>query len=146
MNTLFVAIASIVVLYAAGLLAQQIVRRRFCALCVSVSLTWLWLLVAYVSGRVDDALLIGILMGGSVVGLMYLLQRRLPERFSLFRLPYVVSMVAVVYVVLGGRTGGWTAVVALAALWVIFIAVYLFRAHGRVAGVAQKIIACCRDW
>lgn len=145
MNTLPIAIVSIIVLYAIGLIVHAITRWRFCALCVGVSLTWLWLLVARLFGLVDDALLIGILMGGSAVGLMYLLERRLPERFSLFRLPYLVSMVILVYAVLGGQLRG-SALAALVLLWMAALGVYLSRMNGRVARVVQKIVACCRDW
>lgn len=145
MNTLLIAIVSIIVLYVIGLLVHTITRWRFCALCVGVSLTWLWLLVARLFGRVDDALLIGILMGGSAVGLMYLLERRLPERFSLFRLPYFVSAVALVYTVLGGQLRG-SALAALVLLWMAVLGVYLSRMNSRVARVVQKIVACCRDW
>lgn len=145
MNVLLIAIVSIIVLYVVSLFVHSVTRWRFCALCVSVSLTWLWLLVAYFLGRVDDVLLIGTLMGGSAVGLMYMLVRRLPERFSLFRLPYLVSMVALVYAVLGGRLGE-SVLVALALLWATAIGIYLFRTNHRVARIAQKIIACCKNW
>lgn len=145
MNTLTIALISIVALYVMGLVAQSIARWRFCALCVSVSATWLWLLVAYLLGRADDKLLIGILMGGSVVGIMYMLERRLPERFSLFRLPYLVSMVALVYAVVGGSVVA-SVLGALVVLWAVALVVYVFRTNDRVARIAQRIIACCKNW
>ena len=47
---------------------------KFCAICAAVSLTWTGLLIARLSGWQIDTLLLGILMGESITGIMYLFE------------------------------------------------------------------------
>ena len=44
---------------------------KVCAICSAVSLTWLGLLITHAFGIHGEVVWLGILMGGSVVGLMY---------------------------------------------------------------------------
>ena len=64
-----------------------IVRRftplKVCPICAGVSLTWVWMLVATLTGQLpitDYRLPIAILMGGSVVGLAYQIEKHLVSR------------------------------------------------------------------
>jgi hypothetical protein len=68
---LLIAIFSIIILYFIIALSPL----KLCAVCSAVSLTWLGLLASYFLNLHQDILLIGILMGGSVVGLMYQLEK-----------------------------------------------------------------------
>src|SRR3989344_333750 len=55
----------------------QVYKRfgfKFCAICAAVSLTWIGLLTAKLSGWQIDTLLLGILMGESITGIMYLFE------------------------------------------------------------------------
>ena len=47
---------------------------KVCAICAAVSLTWIGLLTAKLSGWQIDTLLLGILMGESITGIMYLFE------------------------------------------------------------------------
>lgn len=71
MTLLLITVSSIILLYFIVALSPL----KFCAICSAVSLTWLGLLGAYFLNFHQDILLIGILMGGSVVGLMYQLEK-----------------------------------------------------------------------
>lgn len=68
---LLITILIIIVLY----FVIAISPMKLCAICTAVSLTWLGLLITYFIGWHHDLLLIGILMGGSVVGFMYKLKK-----------------------------------------------------------------------
>lgn len=68
---LLITIVSIILLYFIVALSPL----KVCAICTSVSLTWLGLLITYFLNIHQDVLLIGILMGGSVVGVMYQLEK-----------------------------------------------------------------------
>jgi len=50
---------------------------QICPICVGVAGTWLWMLGAYFSGASIDPLVIAFLMGGSIVGIAYTLEKRL---------------------------------------------------------------------
>ena len=63
-------------------------RRAFdlplCPICLGVGGTWLWMLVVRVLGLPIDTTMLPILLGGSVVGTAYLLEKRLsPGRSGL---------------------------------------------------------------
>lgn len=70
---------SILLLTAAASLATRLVPFRVCALCVGVAGTWGGLLALRASGVPLDPVLPAVLMGGSVVGIAYVLERRLPH-------------------------------------------------------------------
>lgn len=53
---------------------------KVCAICAAVGLTWVVLLILRFSGFVVDSLLIGILMGESIVGIMYLFENKAKKR------------------------------------------------------------------
>jgi len=83
--------------------------KKACAICLAVALTWLILLFLSWTGVVVDPMLIGILMGMSVVGMMYKLedvfQRRQLKHFWLIRLCLVVGGLYFVLAVLSGQWG-----------------------------------------
>ncbi len=57
-------------------------RRAFdlplCPICLGVGGTWAWLLAVRILGLPIDTTMLPILLGGSVVGTAYLLEKRLP--------------------------------------------------------------------
>ena len=68
------AISSIIVIYGAVFAFNKLSGRNYCPICAGVSLTWMWLLALYFLGYHEETVLVGILMGGSVVGIMYKLK------------------------------------------------------------------------
>lgn len=121
-------------------------RLRFCAVCVTVSLTWLSLLVARLLGYAVNQTLMGILMGESVIGLYYLIEKRAPVAWQIFRWPYIITMTVVVCLVAGVRSGAGLAVVLLIAMWTIWGAAFAWREYPFIKKITQQLIACCRDW
>lgn len=75
-EVLIVTLVSIVALASlAGLLRRT--SLRLCPICTGVSLTWIWQLLVWRQTGWGDLILLGILMGGSVVGLVYTTERKL---------------------------------------------------------------------
>lgn len=50
---------------------------KVCPICAGVSGTWFWMLIASYSGYPVDLAIVGLLMGGSVVGMAYQLERKI---------------------------------------------------------------------
>src|SRR3989338_11149434 len=76
---------------------------RICAICAGVSLTWLWMIGARLLGYAIDMIVPAVLMGGSVVGLAYQLENKLPPRRSplLWKTLFIpVGFLAVLYLLL----------------------------------------------
>jgi hypothetical protein len=146
MNSLLLIFVLITVLFVILLLVKGVLKRKFCVICASVSLTWVTLLVLYWLGRFDEPVLIAVLMGQSIVGMYYLLEKKLPEQLHLFRLPFLLSATFVVYVALSAAHEWVGVAVLLAVMWFVLIGVYVYRSNPRMSRVMNRIIACCKDW
>ena len=59
--------------------AKKLLRAPVCPICLGVGGTWLWMLIARALGYAVDATMLSILLGGSVAGIAYLVERRLPQ-------------------------------------------------------------------
>jgi MFS family permease len=145
MTILTITLISILVLFAFVLLLQQFFPFPVCALCTAVITTWLVLIILYLSGLILAPVLVGILMGGSIVGSMYLLEERLDRKFHVFRLVYFLSLVAATYSLIVG-TITWFLVATLFAIWVVSLLIFFLREHPGFEAVAERIIKCCKNW
>lgn len=134
----------IVGLFAVLLVIKKILRLRLCVICVSIGVTWILLLLGLGSGVFDDPVLVALLMGQSVVGIYYLAERKLPERYLVLRLPALLSLTYIAYGVLRGFD--LTAAAVLVGLWLVGVFVFAYQNSPRLKSVAGHIIACCRDW
>jgi hypothetical protein len=118
-----------------------------CAICFSVFAAWLLGLLLYFLDQTFigiDPLILALLMGGSAVGILYYLESVLPEKFFVFKLPYLLSAFAFFYFVLKLKINLSVAVFII-VLWAIFGLVFLFR--NKTAGkLFKRIIECCRNW
>jgi hypothetical protein len=133
-------------IFVIGLSAQNFSRLKFCAVCVAVSGTWFSLWLFYKLGFFVDKTVIGILMGESIIGLYYLLEKRLPSKWQIFRWPYIITMTSLVALMVGMRTELYKIMILLLIVWIIFIAIYIFANYPTVKKIAQRLLACCRDW
>ena len=144
MNSTLVALVGITGLFVLFLAARRITGMKFCALCASVSSTWFMLLVLRWVGYTVDLVLIGVLIGESVVGVYYLWEKRVAERFHIFRLPVLLSLTLVAYLLLGRID--WYGVVLVLVVLGLSALVYALREHPRVRRIAEQIIVCCKGW
>ncbi|MBI2672580.1 hypothetical protein HYX16_06620 [Candidatus Woesearchaeota archaeon] len=81
----------------------KVTKQKICALCAAVSLTWLTLLALNFFGYKIDSLILAILMGESVTGIAYLLDKRIKNKLylSLLRLFTIIFGTLAVYLILG---------------------------------------------
>lgn len=145
MISLTAVIVGLVALFAFFLAFRLLTGIKICALCAAAASTWLVLLVLFFINQSADPVLIAVLMGGSVVGLMYLLVDKLPERFGIFKLPFFLTGVSLTYVILIGRLE-LSAGLVLGLLWLLSIILFISRGESNLGRWAQKIIACCKNW
>ena len=123
------------------------VFSNLCAICLAVFFTWLIGLILFFWDQnfiEIDSLALALLMGGSAVGFMYYLSGALPEKFLVFRLPYLLTAFTLFYFILN-LTFDFSTVALLIIFWVIFGLVFLFR--NKITGEwFKKIIECCKNW
>jgi len=79
MTSILVTIASIFAFAGGAWTARKLLRIPVCPICVGVASTWLWMLIGRSYGYAVDATMLSMLLGGSVVGIAYLLEKRLPQ-------------------------------------------------------------------
>lgn len=67
---------SIIVLTGIVWIANRIFSIRVCPICAGISGTWIWMLATFFLGYEINIFILGTLMGGSVVGITYQLEKR----------------------------------------------------------------------
>lgn len=80
---LIITIASILILSFLVWLANRFLPLKICPICAGVSGTWIWLIIGYFLGYQIDVTIPAILMGGSVVGVAYQLEKKLLVKSAL---------------------------------------------------------------
>jgi hypothetical protein len=140
-------IAGMVAAFAVLLALKRLSGLRFCVLCVTVGATWLALLALHWAGTYENRVLLALLMGQTITGLHYLVEGRVREELLVFRLPFVLTLVALFYLAIApdaAVAAGLSGVVA--ATWVIALAVYATRNVDGLKSIARQVIECCKDW
>lgn len=147
---LFIAIISIFSLAFVAVVLNKIIRRNLvCPICAGVSGTWLWMLAARALGYGIDVLIAGILMGGSVVGIAYQIDKRLTDmtKSVIFKMLFIPAGFSAVYGVLSAWWG--VAGIALACAVVVGMVFGLGSRGGkpdsssRVSELEAKMDKCC---
>lgn len=139
------AVSLIAVLFVAVLAAKAAVGVRVCALCTAVSGTWVALLFLYHGGYYGNETVIALLLGQSIVGLLYLLRDRVPERHEVFALPFLLTATLLGYALLVVEPLAYSAGVVIAT-WLVATLLYTYRENERVETAFDEVVACCRDW
>lgn len=142
-TTVLIVLAVLFILFIA---LRSVSKIKICALCAAVSTTWLLLLTFLYMGKEVDPVLIGILMGSSAVGLMYYLENKLPERYYLFKFPFLITLILLIYLLLAQDAGDSRSYIDLTSLWTVFIALYFLRHNKNFKGTVKKLIECCKNW
>ena len=79
MTIILITTISILAITGLAWLAKKALPFPVCPICVGVAGTWLWMLAARLAGFAFDASMLAILLGGSVVGIAYQLEKHLPQ-------------------------------------------------------------------
>ena len=79
MTIILITIISILAITGLAWLAEKVLPFPVCPICAGVAGTWLWMLAARLAGFAFDAAMLAILVGGSVVGVAYQLEKHLPR-------------------------------------------------------------------
>ncbi|HLG90643.1 MAG TPA: hypothetical protein VI336_00550 [Candidatus Saccharimonadales bacterium] len=130
--------------FIAGLIYNQKSKRKICAICAAVSLTWLLLFILYKTGTYKDTVLLSLLTGQSITGLYYLGLRRLPKSLRIFTLPFFLSLTAIFYLLITEKFV-LAAFGLLTALWVAAWVIFINRKDPGKKPLAQAVTNCCED-
>jgi len=148
MDLSYLAVGSVLVLTGAAAIARTVAKRSLCPVCLGVSATWAWLLVARWSGIGVDPALLAVLMGGSAVAGAGWIEARLPAGRSAtwWKALSIPAGLAAAY---GVATGRWIAAV-LGVMAVAVLLVIVVRRGGThlvdpaaVARLEERMKRCC---
>ena len=143
-----ITLATVTILAITGLVfgANKILHLRVCPICAGVSGTWLLMLVLRILGYPISTLALAMLMGGSVVGISYQLEKRLPEWRSslLFKTLFIpVGFIAAYGIV----EENWVLVGATIAVLCVITSLFLSRTSppdaDTIAELKKKMDECC---
>ncbi len=142
---LFSIFATIVILFVSLLGLKKHLPFKLCAICVSISLTWVSLLVLYRLSVFNDPVILALLMGGSVVGIYYAVEKRVPTELTVFRLPFLLSSLLIAYMIIT-LIINLPAISLIATVWIVMIFAYAYRNKAGVNQIVKNVIQCCAKW
>jgi len=126
-------LVAMLVLFFFGLFFKEI-----CAMCLAVSVTWMGLLFFYWAGYFHDVVLIALLVGQSIIGLVYYLRSR-HKWFAQYQMPVLLTLFVMAYFVL-------THMMQWSVIWLLIVVWALFILATQNKGVLKRIKDCCKEW
>jgi len=146
MPNLPLILIAIIALFSILIIGKSLIKRQFCVLCASVSLTWIALYVLYRFGYFSDTVLLGILMGQSATGIYYLVEKKTKIQYHIFRLPFLLTLLALFYTAIKPEMPFTATAIIIILVWFCMGVIYGYRASPAMRRVAEKLIACCKNW
>lgn len=146
MNSLLIALMSITGLFILLLLIKSIVKKEFCVLCGAVTLTWIGLLTAKYLELFTDTVIIALLLGHTSLGVFYLLEKKMSKQWLIFRLPLLLTLLSLTYLLLTETKDILTILSFLFLLWLALGLLLMSQTNQSLQKIVNKIIACCRSW
>ncbi|MEP7204828.1 MAG: hypothetical protein ABI716_01385 [Candidatus Saccharibacteria bacterium] len=122
---------------------NKFVSFKLCALCASIFLTWVGLLLMYKIGYFNDATLLGLLMGQSITGIYYAVSRRVAPVLRIFTLPFILTLTFGAYLLIVGMSSILPPLFTLLAVWVLAYVVFAYRNDPGKKTIVDAVINCC---
>lgn len=145
---LYITLLSIASITLIVWLVKKLLKFEICPICAGVMLTWLWMLVGMKLNLLSSGtylLLTGILMGGTIVGLMSKLEKHIKPRFILWwKTIFVLSGFTAVYSILNDN---WMLFVIAVVIPVICTLVCTIKKGHQISAqekeLEDKMKNCC---
>lgn len=116
--------------------------KKICAICAAVSLTWLSLLVLWLAGLKIEPIIIAILMGQSIVGIMYkseeYFKKRELSKFWLVRILMITLGTLLVYFLLKQLWTLFTTIVGLSLFLALILGRLIFQSKQKPVGRKRR--------
>lgn len=147
MTIILLVFLSIWVLAALAWRAGTLVNRTICPVCVGVCGTWILLLMLREFGVVIDPVILGVLMGGSVVGIAYKSEKHLvagrpPILWKLLFIPF--GFLTAIGVIERSVVGAGAGIVVLLFVSYLYLNVPKGASHKNASGaIEEKLKNCC---
>ncbi|MBI4217418.1 MAG: hypothetical protein HY603_01300 [Parcubacteria group bacterium] len=150
---IILTVISILAITCAVWMANKLLPFKVCPICAGVSGTWLWMLAASLLGYQIDFVIVAMLLGGSVVGIAYQLEKKLPAGSANWRTPLLwktIFIPAGFVAAYGILTHQWIAFLAALAFLLLASFIFLFSTGDKpgprketVKELEKKMKDCC---
>jgi len=154
---MYFGILSIFLISLGAWLFRKLVKVEICLICAGVSGTWLWMLIGVFSGQLpitDYQLPMAILMGGSVVGIAYQVEKRLVlakasvNKLLLWKLLFIPAGFAAVYGLIAVSWLLFAAALAVSGAIAAFFLLFSVsekdkQKSNKVGEIEEKMKNCC---
>ena len=147
MTSIFNILIIIIVLFFMLLIIKEFIyksKEKFCVICLSVTLTWLSLLFLYWFNLFQDKIILALLMGQTILGVFYLVEKKVNKEIKIFRLPFILTLITIGYLSLTLPNDITKTIILLFTIWLIFLILYFYRSNQNLKLFVKKIIECCR--
>ena len=128
------------------LFLKSLLKKGYCVICTSFSLTWIFLIFLYWFGYFDDLILLAILIGMTILGIYYTLEEKVGKPLLVFRLPFLLSLVTLFYSLLSFSYSLFPVFLLLAILWAMFVIVFFYQNNMALKDFTHRLIECCKRW
>ncbi len=147
MSAILAATLSIFALSGLAWAARKVLRLPICPICFGVGGTWLWMIIGRALGYQVDATVLAILLGGSVAGIAYLVEKRLPQARS--ALLWKALFIPIGFVAAYGLVAAQWALLAVTGVALALLAAFFLLPAGApeksqaVEELKEKMRKCC---
>lgn len=102
---LIIAIASVSIIAAITWVINGISDKKICPICAGVFGTWLWMLAGRATGLNADIIILAVMMGGSIVGITYQLEKRniIVKHLAVFKFSFTLLGFMIVYFLINNQ-------------------------------------------
>lgn len=142
---LAIILLAITVIFLIILFLKRLLSIKVCALCGGVVLTWVGLLILYRAGIFKDVVLLSLLMGQSVTGIYYAVDKKVVPSLRIFTLPFFLTLTTIFYMTVAGVSSALLALLVLTGLWVAAYIVFAYRNDPGKKPITNAVINCCED-
>lgn len=143
---------SILAIACFSLAINRLLPFKICPICAGVSGTWIWMLTLKFLGYEINLAILSMLMGGSVVGIAYQIEKKLAGGFYGWRTPILwkIFFIPVGFVAVYGILEELWIVFSLAVLFLVLVATFFVlpreisgQSKAKIDELKEKMKSCC---
>ena len=143
--SLAITLGTIITLFAVLVTIKSFIRKEFCAICTSVTITWIVLLIAYMTRILNDQIIIGILIGQTIHGAYTILTKK--EKMKIYSLPILLTLTTIGYALITRSIPNQFIVLTiLTTMWAFALLLNAHIYNPKIQKIAKNIINCCKNW
>lgn len=151
MNDLLYPLIGLITVFIIIIIVRKVLEKTmpivksWCAICLANTFTWIALFIMYQFGFYTNLTLIALMMGLTILGLYYTIEKVVSKSLLLFRLPFLLTIIAMGHTILA-KSVDFQATLLVGGVWIIFTLLYAYRQSPLLQTTITKLVECCKKW